>query len=267
MWIALHTWAVWLPKMEELCRMSRNEKQMALSYNSIQCRRIAEYLLGPYFASFVVILSRCCYMDLRHGKKWKLSPHSCRPSLTPAYEESWTSIGRKWFQTKNFGEGQPEVISNEEFWRRTEEIEMSMQIKRRKRKWIGHTLRKGNEAIEREALDWKPQGKRRRGRPRHTWRRTVNSEALEKGKSWNEVKRVAGNRTRWRCFVEALCPLRDDGNWRWWWVASGPVWTGAKNVALTGIRSPDRPARSESLYRVSCPDRRLEMYIKSRFEL
>ena len=25
MWIVLHTWAVWLPKMEELCRMSRNE--------------------------------------------------------------------------------------------------------------------------------------------------------------------------------------------------------------------------------------------------
>ena len=57
----------------------------------------------------------------------------------------------------------PEVISSEELWRRTEEIEMSMQIKRRKWKWIGHTLRKGNEAIEREALDWNPQGKRRRG--------------------------------------------------------------------------------------------------------
>jgi len=53
----------------------------------------------------------------------------------------------------------PEVISKEELWRRTEEIEMSVQIKRRKWKWIGHTLRKGNEAIEGEALDWSPQGK------------------------------------------------------------------------------------------------------------
>jgi len=33
--------------------------------------------------------------------------------------------------------------------------------------------------------------------------------------------------------------------------ASGPVWTGAENVASTGIRSPDRPARSQSLYRLS----------------
>ena len=29
---------------------------------------------------------------------------------------------------------------------------------------------------------------------------------------------------------------------------SGPVWTGAENLALTGIRSLDRPACSESLY-------------------
>ena len=29
--------------------------------------------------------------------------------------------------------------------------------------------------------------------------------------------------------------------------ATGQVWTGAENLATTGIRSPDRPARSESL--------------------
>jgi hypothetical protein len=34
-------------------------------------------------------------------------------------------------------------------------------------------------------------------------------------------------------------------------LASGPVWTGAENLALTGIRFPDRPARSQSLYRLS----------------
>jgi hypothetical protein len=58
------------------------------------------------------------------------------------------------------------VISNEELWRKTEETEISMQIKRRKWNWIRHTLRKVNEAIEREALDWNPQGKRKRERPK-----------------------------------------------------------------------------------------------------
>ena len=33
-------------------------------------------------------------------------------------------------------------------------------------------------------------------------------------------------------------------------LAPGPVWTGAENLAATGIRSPDRLARSESLYRL-----------------
>ena len=28
------------------------------------------------------------------------------------------------------------------------------------------------------------------------------------------------------------------------------VWTSAENLALTGVRSPDRPARSKPLYRI-----------------
>jgi len=36
------------------------------------------------------------------------------------------------------------------------------------------------------------------------------------------------------------------------WVP-GLVWTCAENLALTGIRSTDRPALSESLYRLSYP--------------
>ena len=43
-------------------------------------------------------------------------------------------------------------------------------------------------------------------------------------------------------------PIVQEAEW-----ARGPVWTGAENLASTGIRSPDRPARSESLYRLSYP--------------
>jgi hypothetical protein len=32
--------------------------------------------------------------------------------------------------------------------------------------------------------------------------------------------------------------------------AAGPVWVGAENLSPTGIRSPDRLPRSESLYRL-----------------
>jgi hypothetical protein len=41
-------------------------------------------------------------------------------------------------------------------------------------------------------------------------------------------------------------PIVQEAGW-----APGPVWTGAENVALTGILSPDRPAHSELLYRLS----------------
>ena len=41
-------------------------------------------------------------------------------------------------------------------------------------------------------------------------------------------------------------PTVQEAGW-----APGPVWTGAENLAPTGIRSPDRPARSQSLYRLS----------------
>jgi len=40
--------------------------------------------------------------------------------------------------------------------------------------------------------------------------------------------------------------------WEAGW-APGPVWTGAEYVATMGIRSADRPSRSESLYRMSSP--------------
>jgi hypothetical protein len=37
-------------------------------------------------------------------------------------------------------------------------------------------------------------------------------------------------------------PILQEAGW-----ASGPVWTGAENLATTGIRSPDRPACSQSI--------------------
>ena len=40
--------------------------------------------------------------------------------------------------------------------------------------------------------------------------------------------------------------------------APSPVWTGAENLDLTGIRSPDRPVRSQSLYRLSYPAHAVE---------
>jgi hypothetical protein len=43
-------------------------------------------------------------------------------------------------------------------------------------------------------------------------------------------------------------PTVQEAGW-----APGPVWTGAENLAPNGVRSPDRPARNQSLYRLRYP--------------
>ena len=63
----------------------------------------------------------------------------------------------------------PDTISNVELWKITNQKEITIEIKRQKWNWIGHTIRKEYKAVERMALDWNPQGSRARGRPRNTW--------------------------------------------------------------------------------------------------
>ena len=88
-------------------------------------------------------------------------------------------------------------ITNEELWRITKQKPKEIQIKRRKWNWTGHTLRKEAGAIEKTALDWNPQGYRRRGRPKKTWRRTIEDEIRNTGRSQNEVKGTDGDCNTW----------------------------------------------------------------------
>ena len=67
------------------------------------------------------------------------------------------------------------------------------------RRWIGHVLRMDHHQNLRIALIWAPEGKRSRGRPRETWRRTVEGERLKMGfATWTEAVTTAGNRVEWR---------------------------------------------------------------------
>ena len=52
----------------------------------------------------------------------------------------------------------PDRIANEELWLRTRQRPMMKDMKLRKWKWIGHTLRKPKESITRQALTWNPPG-------------------------------------------------------------------------------------------------------------
>ena len=45
---------------------------------------------------------------------------------------------------------------------------------------IGHVLRQDRNSNTNIALTWKPEGRRRRGRPKMTWQRTVEREREER---------------------------------------------------------------------------------------
>ena len=66
-------------------------------------------------------------------------------------------------------------------------------------------LRKPASNITRQALDWNPQGKRKVGRPKQTWRRSTDAEIKAAGTTWAELKR-----TSWRGVVAALCSTRNQ---------------------------------------------------------
>ena len=104
----------------------------------------------------------------------------------------------------------PDTISNTELWRQTKQDPIAQQISRRKWRWIGHTLRKKPTDITRQALGWNPQGKRKVGRPRTSWRRSCDNELKENGQTWGQITKLAQNRVRWRSAVEALCSTRDS---------------------------------------------------------
>ncbi|XP_071839518.1 uncharacterized protein [Apostichopus japonicus] len=83
---------------------------------------------------------------------------------------------------------------------------ISEEVRRRRWKWIGHVVRKDQNDDCAVALGWTPEGRRKRGRPKTTWRRMVEAERNCAGWStWNSACQAAANRTQWRIDVRDLC--------------------------------------------------------------
>ena len=99
----------------------------------------------------------------------------------------------------------PNVISNNDLLKKTKMNRTSEEVKRRRWKWIGHVLRMDGNSHCMTALSWAPEGRRRVGRPKTTWRRTVEKERKKLGwRSWNEAKPIARDRDSWRRRLAAL---------------------------------------------------------------
>ena len=91
-----------------------------------------------------------------------------------------------------------ERITNDEVLRLVgERRQMVDTIVRRKKNWIGHSLR--HECLLREVIEGKMVGKRPRGRPRIG----MLNELI--GDSYGDMKRRAENRQEWRCWTPRTC--------------------------------------------------------------
>ena len=97
-------------------------------------------------------------------------------------------------------------VSNETILERAQMTTVSEEVLRKRWKYIGHILRKepGNDCVT--AMTWAPEGKRKRGRPKTTWRRTVEKERNSAGwTTWSQARTTAIDRVEWRLRFEALC--------------------------------------------------------------
>ena len=94
-------------------------------------------------------------------------------------------------------------VTNEEVRRRAGVVELlSQTVRRRRWSFIGHTLRRDRKDLAKTALTWTPEGRRKRGRPKETYRRTVERERNQLGfNSWSAAAAVAGDRAAWRGLI------------------------------------------------------------------
>ncbi|VDO90657.1 unnamed protein product [Schistosoma curassoni] len=95
----------------------------------------------------------------------------------------------------------PDTISNNVLWERTKQIPAEEEIKKKRWKWIGHTLSKAPNCVTRQALTWNPQGQRKRGRRKNTLRWEME---IDMNKNWMELEKKAQDRRNW----ETITPTK-----------------------------------------------------------
>ena len=67
-------------------------------------------------------------------------------------------------------------------------------------------LRRPDRYIAKRAIDWNPNGKRKRGKSQHTWSRIRMAELKERQLTWQEAKRTSkiGSGDGHQCTIEVI---------------------------------------------------------------
>ena len=89
-------------------------------------------------------------------------------SITRTMEHKLIAAENKWLR-RILRVGYKEHITNEEIRRRTAQPFITDVLRRRRMKWAGHVLRMDEGRPTKIAYNYKPEGKRRTGRPKQRW--------------------------------------------------------------------------------------------------
>ncbi|VDO59604.1 unnamed protein product [Schistosoma margrebowiei] len=98
----------------------------------------------------------------------------------------------------------PDTISNSLLWERTNQLPAEDEIRKRRWKWIGHTLRKSSNSIMKQALTWNREGKRKSGRSKNTLCWEIELDMKRMNNNWKELERTVCDRVVWRMLVSGL---------------------------------------------------------------
>ena len=88
------------------------------------------------------------------------------------------------------------IITNQEWRELYKNLYIVADIKRKRLEWIGHVVRMDQGRTDKKIFESKPEGSRRRGRPRLRWLEDVEKDQWEKVKRWRykAVDRENGRR-------------------------------------------------------------------------
>ena len=96
-------------------------------------------------------------------------------------------------------------ISNKYILDRTDSEYLSVTVKMRRLQLFGHTIRLPNTRPAKVAVNWTPIGRRKRGRPKKTWRSTICDDLRAGGTNWFQAQKTAQDRERWKKSVARCC--------------------------------------------------------------
>ncbi|KAI8507965.1 hypothetical protein Bbelb_142050 [Branchiostoma belcheri] len=97
-------------------------------------------------------------------------------------------------------------ITNKEVYDRTGTKPLSITITERRMRYAGHVLGMTSDRHAKTSMFWKPEGKRKRVRPKLTLRRTPQKDLESKGVSLKDAESLAKDRAEWRRLA-AQCAL------------------------------------------------------------